>query len=95
MKRAELLSTLGTHPTYDLVVVGGGATGLGVALDAVLRGFKEIEANLINLTTTTTKAKRYENFLRCLRLIDPTLTREYLDSRNLAGVADKDAILDL
>ena len=34
--------------------------------DAVLRGFKEIEANLINLTTATTKAKRYESFLRCL-----------------------------
>jgi primosomal protein N' (replication factor Y) len=34
--------------------------------DAVLRGFKELEANLINLSTATTKAKRYENFLRCL-----------------------------
>jgi len=39
MKRADILDTL-THPKpFDLVVVGGGATGLGVALDAALRGF--------------------------------------------------------
>lgn len=34
--------------------------------DAVLNGLKELEPNLISLTTATTKAKRYESFLRCL-----------------------------
>ena len=29
---------LETEPEYDLLVVGGGATGSGVALDAVTRG---------------------------------------------------------
>ena len=36
MKRADLLSRLTESPVYDLVVIGGGATGLGVALDAAL-----------------------------------------------------------
>ncbi|MEY2661017.1 MAG: hypothetical protein RLZZ123_2189 [Pseudomonadota bacterium] len=39
MNRSELVHRLSTHAAYDLVVVGGGATGLGVGLDAALRGF--------------------------------------------------------
>src|SRR5690606_25807218 len=37
--RAALLDRLASG-TFDLVVAGGGATGLGVALDAALRGLK-------------------------------------------------------
>src|SRR5690606_38537905 len=37
--RAALLDRLACG-TFDLVVAGGGATGLGVALDAALRGLK-------------------------------------------------------
>ena len=32
--RTDLLAHLGAAPSFDLAVVGGGATGLGVALDA-------------------------------------------------------------
>jgi glycerol-3-phosphate dehydrogenase len=39
LKRSELLNRLG-NDEYDMVVVGGGATGTGVALDAVSRGLK-------------------------------------------------------
>lgn len=38
MQREEVWSRLRAAPLVDLVVVGGGATGLGVALDASLRG---------------------------------------------------------
>jgi glycerol-3-phosphate dehydrogenase len=38
MKRAEQLSRLRAGERFDLLVIGGGATGLGVALDAALRG---------------------------------------------------------
>ncbi len=36
--RESALQHLATQPRFDVVVIGGGATGLGVALDAVTRG---------------------------------------------------------
>jgi glycerol-3-phosphate dehydrogenase len=39
MNRASLIEHLARPVTYDLAVIGGGATGLGVALDAAARGF--------------------------------------------------------
>jgi glycerol-3-phosphate dehydrogenase len=38
MKRADMLSRLRAGECFDLLVIGGGATGLGVAVDAALRG---------------------------------------------------------
>ena len=40
--REDLLARLGEDREYDLAVVGGGATGLGVALDAAARGFSVV-----------------------------------------------------
>jgi glycerol-3-phosphate dehydrogenase len=38
-RRHDLFATLAQCPDFDVAVVGGGATGLGVALDAAARGF--------------------------------------------------------
>jgi glycerol-3-phosphate dehydrogenase len=38
--RASIVESLKTTPSYDLLVIGGGATGAGVALDAASRGLK-------------------------------------------------------
>ena len=40
--RAQLLAQLDTAPEFDLAIIGGGATGLGVAVDASLRGLKVV-----------------------------------------------------
>jgi glycerol-3-phosphate dehydrogenase len=40
--REELLARLRQPHTYDLAIIGGGATGLGVALDAALRGLSVV-----------------------------------------------------
>ena len=40
MKREEILLKLQQHSPYDLLVVGGGASGCGVALDAASRGLR-------------------------------------------------------
>ena len=37
--RAQMLSRL-EHEEFDVVVVGGGITGVGVALDAATRGLR-------------------------------------------------------
>ena len=47
MKREELVSkfeeeSAKTDDEWDVLVVGGGATGLGIALDSVSRGLKTI-----------------------------------------------------
>ncbi len=39
LKRSEELKAI-NEKTYDLIIVGGGITGAGIALDAVLRGLK-------------------------------------------------------
>jgi glycerol-3-phosphate dehydrogenase len=40
--REDLLARLGEDRRYDVAIVGGGATGLGVALDAAARGFSVV-----------------------------------------------------
>ena len=40
IERAQLLSALRDGREWDVVVIGGGATGLGIALDAAARGFR-------------------------------------------------------
>jgi len=42
MKRGELLKQLEEEALWDVIVVGGGATGLGTALEAVSRGYRTL-----------------------------------------------------
>jgi glycerol-3-phosphate dehydrogenase len=41
-KRTLCLQQIEAVKLWDLVVIGGGATGLGIALDAVSRGYKTL-----------------------------------------------------
>ncbi len=40
--RNSLIKSLKEIPEWDILVIGGGATGLGVAIDGALRGFKTL-----------------------------------------------------
>ena len=40
--RADLLTRLARSEEYDLAIIGGGATGLGVAVDAASRGLRVV-----------------------------------------------------
>jgi len=42
MQRETLLTQLTTTPQWDIVIIGGGATGLGIAVDAASRGHKTL-----------------------------------------------------
>ena len=42
MKREALLDRLRSTPRWDVLVIGGGATGLGCAVDAAARGHRTL-----------------------------------------------------
>jgi glycerol-3-phosphate dehydrogenase len=42
MNRTEQLAQLTATPVYDILIIGGGATGLGCAVDAASRGYKTL-----------------------------------------------------
>ena len=70
------------HP-WDLIVVGGGATGLGVALDATARGFDVvlIEANDFAKGTSSRATKLVHGGVRYLAQGNIALVREALHER--------------
>ena len=42
MNRQESLNTIQSNKQWDILIIGGGATGLGTALDAASRGYKTL-----------------------------------------------------
>ncbi|MCO5116983.1 MAG: glycerol-3-phosphate dehydrogenase/oxidase [Burkholderiaceae bacterium] len=81
--RAALLAQLDAPRRYDLAVVGGGATGLGVALDAALRGHSVllVEAHDFAKGTSSRATKLVHGGVRYLAQGDIHLVREALHER--------------
>src|SRR4249919_3094874 len=42
MNRTEMLQNLDAVPIWDIIIIGGGASGLGTAVDAAVRGYKTL-----------------------------------------------------
>ncbi|MDX2481770.1 MAG: FAD-dependent oxidoreductase [Desulfuromusa sp.] len=70
MGRLENLQKLKDDSLYDLIVIGGGATGCGVALDAVTRGLKValIEKNDFSEGTSSRSTKLVHGGVRYLEM---------------------------
>lgn len=81
--RSHLLEQLRANVTYDIAVVGGGATGLGVALDAAARGFKValIESHDFAKGTSSRATKLVHGGVRYLAQGNIGLVREALHER--------------
>src|SRR5213080_2926393 len=71
--------------TFDVVVVGGGITGAGVALDAVIRGYSValVEKREFAAGTSSRSSKLVHGGLRYLQNFDLGLVREALLERQL------------
>lgn len=76
-KRPELVHKLKTE-TYDLVIIGGGITGAGIALDAASRGLKTalVEKNDFASGTSSKSTKLIHGGLRYLKQFEVALVRE-------------------
>ena len=83
--RAELMAQLAESRHYDMAVVGGGATGLGVALDAAARGLRVvlIEAHDFAKGTSSRSTKLVHGGVRYLAQGNISLVREALHERTL------------
>ena len=81
--RAALMARLQEERTYDLAVIGGGATGLGVALDAAVRGFSVVlvESHDFAKGTSSRATKLVHGGVRYLAQGNIALVREALHER--------------
>lgn len=84
MNRAEQLARLRENTPFDLAVIGGGATGLGVALDGAARGFRVVllEAHDFAKGTSSRATKLVHGGVRYLAQGDVALVREALQERS-------------
>lgn len=86
MERESIISQLkDKEKVFDFVVIGGGATGLGVALDAVTRGYSValFERSDFTKGTSSRSTKLVHGGVRYLAQGDVALVREALRERGL------------
>ena len=86
MKREKMLKRLEKqNEPWDIVVIGGGATGLGVAVDAASRGYKTLllEQHDFAKGTSSRSTKLVHGGVRYLQQGDISLVLEALKERGL------------
>ncbi len=81
--RAQLLARLRDDTVWDAVIIGGGATGLGIAVDAAARGLRValIEAQDFAAGTSSRSTKLVHGGVRYLAQGNVKLVREALAER--------------
>ncbi|CAM4350354.1 FAD-dependent oxidoreductase [Bordetella tumbae] len=83
--RDALLGVLNDNATWDVVVIGGGATGLGTAVDAAARGYRTllVEGQDFAKGTSSKATKLVHGGVRYLAQGNISLVREALHERGL------------
>jgi glycerol-3-phosphate dehydrogenase len=84
MNRAEMLNRVRTREKiWDIIIIGGGATGVGCAVDAASRGFDVLllEQNDFGKGTSSRSTKLVHGGVRYLAQGDISLVREALKER--------------
>jgi glycerol-3-phosphate dehydrogenase len=82
-RREDLMARLSEPREYDIAIIGGGATGLGVALDAAARGFSVVlvESHDFAKGTSSRATKLVHGGVRYLAQGNVALVREALHER--------------
>jgi glycerol-3-phosphate dehydrogenase len=85
MNRTEMLQRLRSEAEWDVVIIGGGATGLGVAVDSATRGYRTllVEAHDFAKATSSRSTKLVHGGVRYLEQGDIPLVLEALRERGL------------
>lgn len=83
MKREKAIEAIESQKEWDVVVIGGGATGLGIAVDSVTRGYSTLllEAKDFAKGTSSRSTKLVHGGVRYLAQGDVPLVREALRER--------------
>src|SRR3954469_17130236 len=83
MNRNSMLSQLDENKTWDILIIGGGATGLGIAVDAASRGLSTIliEADDFAKGTSSRSTKLVHGGVRYLEQGNLKLVHEALKER--------------
>ena len=85
MNREESLHRICTIEKWDIIVIGGGATGLGIALDATTRGLKTLllEKGDFSSNTSSKSTKLIHGGVRYLKKIQFKLVIEAIQERKI------------
>src|SRR5438128_9190055 len=85
MNRAEMLDRLRAPEPWDLLIIGGGATGVGCAVDAASRGYRTalIEQHDFGKGTSSRSTKLVHGGVRYLEQGNLPLVMEALRERGL------------
>ena len=83
--RETLVQQLNTTQNWDVIVIGGGATGLGVALDCTTRGYKTLLLEQVDFAkgTSSRSTKLVHGGVRYLAQGNIDLVKEALYERGL------------
>ena len=84
-RRQQAIDTMAGPDELDILVIGGGVTGAGAALDAVTRGLRTglIESRDYASGTSSRSSKLIHGGLRYLEMMDFRLVHEALQERGL------------
>jgi glycerol-3-phosphate dehydrogenase len=85
MNRNNMLSKLHSTPIWDFIIIGGGATGLGTAIDAASRGYKTllVEQSDFAKGTSGRSTKLVHGGVRYLQQGNISLVLEALKERGI------------
>lgn len=85
MDRSSQIKKLKRTDEFDIVIIGGGATGLGIAVDSTTRGYKTllVEANDFAKCTSSRSTKLAHGGVRYLAQGDIAMVYEALNERGL------------